>query len=85
MVFGADGVLDHLPQGHYRVMVLDVAEEGTDAGQQPPQLSLVVLEGDYRAQVVSMPQLEGMQDAVLLLGEHGTLSVSPNGVSLRLD
>jgi hypothetical protein len=79
--------LAELPTGTYSVMLLDVdfPDQAHGAGDgEAPMLSLVILDGPFQAQVVSLPTPVTMADPLLLLGAHAALEIA-DVVRLILD
>ena len=70
-------------------MVVDVEERNDPASgagdQSEVELSLVVLKGPLKGQVVSLGYLSGGGDLLGLLGTHGTLTATAEGLTLRLE
>lgn len=75
--------------GQYEVMVVDVTPHvGGVSDQSDPggaELSLVVLKGPLKGQVVDLGYPSDDEELLGLLGAHGTLTARPEGLSLRLE
>lgn len=72
---------ESLPDGRYEVMVVDVEHEESDL----PELSLVILTGTFKGQVVTIGQPSIDEMASLLLGRLGRLEVTDKGMTLALE
>jgi hypothetical protein len=78
-----------LPEGDHEVMVVDVeqqldqAEDAINGAEA--ELSLVVLKGPLKGQVVSLRYPSAGGDLLRLLGTHGILRATDRGLSLRLE
>jgi hypothetical protein len=72
-----------LPDGEYDVMVVDVGPE-TGSSTDDSELCLVILKGPLKGTVVELRYPSRSGDRLDLLGEHGVLSASGEGLRLRL-
>ncbi|MHB1447241.1 MAG: hypothetical protein ACYCZV_16540 [Acidimicrobiales bacterium] len=72
----------NLPNGTYDVMVVDVENEPGPAGEESSGISLVIVTGPLKGQVVTLDQHLRSVDTLLRLGSPGRLTV--NGQELRL-
>jgi len=74
-----------LPDGIYDVMVIEVEDQITSSGEPSSAMSLVIVTGPLKGQVVTLEQALGPTDPLLLLGTPGRLSVTDQELRLQLE
>ena len=78
-----------VPEGDHEVMVVDVEHPPDQAAgainEAEAELSLVVVKGPLKGQVVSLRYPSSGDDLLALLGTHGILRATGQGLTLRLE
>ncbi len=74
-----------LPDGTYDVMVIDVEDDINSAESESSTLSLVIVTGTLKGQVVTLEQTSDTADPLQLLGSPGRLTVTNRELRLRLE
>ena len=74
-----------LPDGTYDVMVIEVEDKIESAHQKSFAMSLVIVTGPLKGQVVTLEQPHGRADPLLLLGSPGRLIVTGQELRLQLE
>ena len=78
-----------LPTGDYEVMVVDVEQVVDQVGDRSKdtnaELSLVIVKGPLKGQVVGLGYPGAADELLRLLGAHGTLIATDRGLRLRLE
>jgi len=74
-----------LPDGTYDVMVIDVEGDINPAETESSTLSLVIVTGTLKGQVVTLEQTAGTADPLRLLGSPGRLTVTNRELRLQLE
>ena len=78
-----------LPAGDYEVMIVDVEQDLDRVGHRSKdtsvELSLVIVKGPLKGQVVGLGYPGAADELLRLLGAHGTLTATDRGLRLRLE